>query len=692
MSRAPASLAQALLSPRRIALVGASADATRLTARAQLYLRRHGFSGALLPVHPTAGEILGEPAFASVRDIPGAVDHAFILVGTARVEAAVADCIAHGVPVATILADGFAEAGAEGAARQARLLDMAQGKIRLLGPNSMGVMDFHARTMMCVNAALAAEAPLPAGRLSLVSHSGSMMGALLSRGLARGIGFAKMVGTGNEADLSAGEVASLLADDPDTAAILLFLETIRDAEALARAAARAHANAKPIIAYKLGRSAAGAALAETHTGAIAGSDAAVDAFLRANGIVRVELLETLLEIAPMLVGRRPPSAPRRAVSVMTTTGGGGALVVDRLGLAGIAAVPPTPSMRETLAAQGIEVGSAPLTDMTLAGTQRARVAAVLQALLEAPHTDAAIAVVGSSAQFRPEDAVAGLLGAATAQKPFAAFLAPQADASLRLLAEAGIAAFRTPEACADALRAYLDWQRPRPAPPPPQDLPAVGAVADEAGARRLFASLGVASPFAVIEAEAIRPGLPCPIPFPVAAKILSPDIPHKTEVGGVALGLDAATFADGIAALLRRVRVHRPEARIRGVLVAPMVRPLAEAILGYRRDPQVGPVVVLGAGGVLAEALGDAVLRLGPVDQAEAMAMIEAVKGLAGVRGYRGLPRGDLAALAAAVSAFSRLAHLPAIDQAEINPLAILPEGQGVAVLDALAVAEGEPG
>ena len=684
------SVAGALLSPRRIALVGASADATRLTARAQIYLRRHGYSGTLYPVNPNAGMVLGEPAYPSIGALPGPVDHAFILVATARVEQALADCIAAGIPVATILADGFAEAGAEGAARQARLLDLARGKLRLLGPNSMGVMDFHARTMLCVNATLEAEPPLAPGRLSVVSHSGSVMGSLLSRGLARGIGFAKMVGTGNEADLTAGEIAMMLVDDPDTQAILLFLEAIRDADWLAQAARAAHAAGKPIIAYKLGRSDSGAALAATHTGAIAGSDAAVDAFFRASGIVRVDMLETLIEIAPMLIGTRPPETPRRAVSVMTSTGGGGAMVVDRLGTFGITARGPTPEMIARLAARGVAIGDASLTDMTLAGTRREKVEAVLSELLATPHTDAAIAVVGSSAQFRPQDAVAGILAAQRGGKPLAVFLAPQADASLRLLADAGIAAFRTPEACADAVRAWLDWQAPR-APPQPVAMPRAGAVLDEAGARKLFASLGLDSAFAVVETERIRPGAPCPLPFPVAAKIISPDIPHKTEAGGVALGLTAATYADAITAMLRRVRQHRPEARIDGVLIAPMVKPLAEALLGFRRDPQVGPVVVLGTGGVLAEVFADAVLRLAPVTEAEAMAMIASVKGLAGVRGYRGLPRGDLAALAQAVVRFSHLAHMPDIFQAEINPLAILPEGQGVVVLDALAVPAGGP-
>jgi acyl-CoA synthetase (NDP forming) len=683
------SLAEALLSPRAIALIGASADPSRMAARAQTYLLRHGYSGALFPINPNAREIQGIKAYPSLSAVRQNVEHAFILLGTDRVETAVADCIAHGVTVATILADGFAEQGAAGAARQARLADLARGRIRLLGPNSMGIMDFHGQTMLSVNAALEAEPPFQAGALSVVSHSGSVLGTLLSRGAARGTGFARMVSTGNEADLSAGEIATMLVADDETQAVLLFLESIRNADALAEAARRAHAANKPIIAYKLGRSAEGAALAETHTGAIAGSDAAADAFFRAHGIVRVEFLETLLELAPMLIGRRPRSGTRRAASVITSTGGGGAMVVDRLGMLGIATRGPSPEVVRHLADRGVQVSEAALTDMTLAGTKPGNVQAVLDAVLAAPDTDVAVAVVGSSAQFRPQDALAGILAAARTDKPLAVFLAPQADASLRLLAEAGIAGFRTPEACADAVRAWLDWRPPAAPPARPATLPRVGAVADEAGARRLFAALGLPSAYMVLEEASLRPGLSCPLPFPVAAKILSPDIPHKTEAGGVALGLNPATFSDGIAAMLRRVRQHRPEARILGVLVAPMVRPLAEAILGYRRDPEVGPVVVLGSGGVLAEILADAALRLAPVSEAEAAEMILEVKGMAAVRGFRGMPRGDLAALARAIAAFSHLAWLPEVTQAEINPLGVMPDGSGVVVMDALAVADG---
>lgn len=648
-------LSSSLFAPRRIALVGASSDPSRLTARAQIYLRKHGYTGDLFPVNPRADTVLNEKAYPSLRDIPGVIDFVYILVGTQHVEAAIADCAARGVPVAAILADGFAETGAEGAERQVRLLDAARaGGLRLLGPNSMGVINIPAATACSVNAALEAERLLP-GRWSLVSQSGSVMGALASRANARGFGFAKMVGMGNEVDLTAGEIADLLVDDPDTDAILLFLETIRRPEFYERAARRAHALGKPIIAYKLGRSEAGAKLAATHTGAMAGSDAAADAFLRALGIVRVTEIEALLEIPPLLIGRAPPAAPKRAVRVVTTTGGGGAMVVDRLGLSGIV--------------------TADMLDTTLAGM--GNVAKALSDARSAADTDVAIAVIGSSAQFRPQDAVSGVLKA-EGPHPICAFLAPQADQSLKLLAEAGIAAFRTPESCADAVRAYIEWQTPRPAIDP-GDLTAVAtllpAAVDEPGARAVFAALGVPNSAVRIDPDALPP-----LAYPVALKAVSAEIAHKTEAGAVALNVPDTDALRRVAADMRA----RLGARITGFIVQPMAKGVGEAILGYRRDPLVGPIIVLGAGGVLAEVYRDVVLHIAPVDEAEAMAMIQQVKGLAPARGYRGMAKGDLSALARAIAAVSRLAALPLVREAEINPLIVMPEGQGVVMADAL--------
>jgi len=675
-------LAQALLNPRRIALIGASADEQRLTARPQRYLRRHGFTGELFPVNPRAAEVLGERAYASLADIPGEIDFAYILLGTDNVEAQVVACAARGIPVACVLADGFAEAGPEGAALQARVLAAAQASgLRLLGPNSMGVVNLHARTALTTNAALEAE-DLPAGRVALVSQSGSMMGALLSRGAARGLGFSHLIGTGNEADLTAGEIASLLLDDPDVDAVALFLEAIRAPEQMAAAAAKARELRKPIIALKLGRSPFGAELATSHTGALAGSDAAADAFFRAHGILRVSMLESLLELPLLVAGRRAPAQSHGAVSVMTTTGGGGALAVDALGVLGIEARKPDAKAAAKLEAAKFNA-HARLLDLTLAGARPDRVIAALDALRAAEDTDLVLAVIGSSAQFRPKDAVAGIVeGVKVPGKPVAAFLAPQAEASLRLLAEAGIAAFRTAESAADCINAFCAWQAPRDTAEMAAPAITLPARPDEADARGVFAALGLESPFAVMQdtpPEGMR--------YPVALKILSPDLAHKTEVGGVALNIaDAAALAEVAAAMRARVTAAAPGAKITGMLVQPMAKGLAEAILGFRRDPEVGPVVLLGAGGVLSELHRDIALRLAPVDLDTAREMIAEVRALKPLSGWRNLPLGDLEALAQAVVAASRLAAVEQVAEAEINPLIVGRPGEGVTVADAWVV------
>jgi acetate---CoA ligase (ADP-forming) len=654
-----APFASALFDPRRIALIGASTDATRLTARAQVYLRRHGFTGELFPVNPRADTVLNERAYRNLKDIPGEIDFAYILVNTQNVEGAIQDCADRHVPVACVLADGFAETGPEGVALQQRVVETARnGGVRLLGPNSMGVINIPRRTACSVNAVLEADAMLP-GRWSLVSHSGSVMGTLASRAAARGCGFAKIVGTGNEADLTAGEIADLLVDDPETDAILLFLETIRRPEMFERAARRAHAAGKPIVAYKLGRSEAASKLATTHTGAIAGSDAAADAFFRSIGIVRVDQFETLLEIPPLLLTGRPADPPKRAVRIVTTTGGGGAMVVDRLGIA--------------------QVATAHMLDTTLAGASKAFVSNALNEARDADDADLAIAVIGSSAQFRPQEGVAGVI-AATGRHPICAFLVPHAEAALRLLNEAGIAAFRTPESCADAVRAYLDWRVPR-TEAERADVSAAAALLagaqDEPGARAVFAALGLPN-----SAIAIDPEAPPALAYPVALKAVSASIAHKTEAGAVALNVtDAAALRAAAGAMKARLGDQ-----ITGFIAQPMAKGLGEAILGYRRDPLVGPIVALGAGGVLAEIYADVALRLAPVTEAEAWEMIAEVKGFAPLRGYRGMPKGDLAALARAVAAFSRLAALEGVTEAEANPLIVMPEGQGIVMADALVV------
>jgi acyl-CoA synthetase (NDP forming) len=649
-------LAQALFAPRAVALIGASGDPQKNTARPQRYLRKHGYAGRIVPINATRDEVLGERAYRRLADAPGEIDHAFIMVED--VEAALEDCARKAVAVASIYSNGFADAGATGAERQARLVERARSLgVRLLGPNSMGVIDLPGRVALTVNAVLEADA-LPAGSTSLVSQSGTMLGTLLSRGAARGLGYAKLVSVGNEADLGVGELVELLVADAHTKVIALFLETVRDAERLARAARKAHAAGKPIVAYKLGRSALGVALARSHTGALAGEDAAVDAYLRDCGIVRVDMLESLIEIPPLVSSREPPELERPArVAVVTTTGGGAAAVVDRLGL------------------HGIELAT--MHDLTMAGNAQGYRATLAQ-LLASADCDAVLAAVGSSAQFHPEFAVEPIVAAQRTAKPLVAFLTPHAERSLALLAERGVPAFRTPEACADSLAAFFAWRAPRQFGDEwgqtLRSVPDLGPIPDlvRAPSPNWFAVLAALGIPVVEQAIVQAPDYAHRVPYPVALKRLG--VAHKTEQGAVVLNIrDGAELAQHA----RRLGDER-------LLVQRMEHGLAEAIVGYRDDPVVGPLVLVGAGGTLAELYRDVAVALAPVNEAEARAMIERVKGLAMVCGYRNLPRGDTAALARVVAALSRLALIPGrpVREAEANPVIV--KREGVVAVDAL--------
>ena len=676
-------IANALFNPGSIALIGASSDGKKNAGRPQRYLSEHGFKGQIYPVNPFRDTIQGLPAYKSVKDIPGLVDHVFIMTPSDLVAEILKDSAAAGARVATIYSDGFAETGAQGQARQKEIVEIAKAHgIRLIGPNSMGIINTHNGMALSVNAVL--EMPeLISGRVSVVSQSGTVLGTLLSRGAARGVGFSKLVSVGNESDLGVGEVANLLVDDDETDVILLFLEGIRDAERLAEAAARAHQKNKPIIAYKLGKSEAGRQLAVSHSGALASSGRTTDAYFRRHGIIGIEMLEALFEMPPLVMGRQPK--PGNRVSVITTTGGGAAMVADRLGQHGLELVGPTDKLRERLREHNLEIGSGPLVDLTMAGTREGVYGAALQALLENEECDAVVCVVGSSGQFHPELAVAPILSAANSDKFVAAFIAPQADQSLMRLAEAGIAAFRTPEACADAVAAALSWQQPTPVIKRASVKIPKQKSFNERDALDLFQSLGIT----VVKSMPIShvSDLVPDMTFPVVAKVLSDEIAHKSEVGGVRVGIsDVADLEIALKEIRTSVRAALPMAEVDKFLIQAQESGVAEVLLGYRDDPEVGPVVILGSGGVMAEVLDDVAIGMAPMDLAQAHELIDQVKGLALLNGYRGLPKGDVEALAQAIVDISSLAATEGarIIEAEINPLLVKSEGQGVVALDGL--------
>ncbi|MEM0989428.1 MAG: acetate--CoA ligase family protein [Pseudomonadota bacterium] len=681
-------LAQAIFTPKAVALIGLSSRADTPAGRTLGYLRTTGYGGRIVVVNPARETVQGEPALSSILDADPVPEHAYILVGTERVEQAVRDCAKAGVKVASIVADGFAEAGGDGVAAQARLVEAARdGGLRLLGPNSMGVGDLHSGALITTNAIYQEPDPLK-GRISLISQSGSMMGGLISRARAIGLGFSRVASVGNECDLGVPEIGQAMLSDPNTDVLALFLETIRDADGLARLAASAHAMGKPVIAYKLGRSQLGAEMAVAHTGALLAEDAVADAFLADIGIARVTSLESLVEAPLLFAGRQPfTHAPR--VGVLTTTGGGGATVADRLALEGVAIQPPSNATKDAVSGTGLSASFGPMVDLTMAGAAPDFVQPTVEAVAADPDVDLVLSVTGSSGRSAPQRTVSPLASANLHGKPLAAFIVPEAPESLRQLTATGIPAFRSPETAADSIGAFCRWRAPRigalarpPAAPATETL-------DEAGSLSLLADLGV--PTVPTVTCPVGTASDLPFAYPVAAKVLSDALPHKTEAGGVQLDIqDGPQLIAAGQAIKTSVQAHHPGVEVDHLLIAPMVRPLQEVLIGYRLDPQVGPVITLAPGGILVGLYDDKAVRLAPVDHAEARTMIDEVAGLAPIRGHRGLPRGDLDALAHAIAALSTLAlHPDTITEAEANPVMVL--AQGVMAADGLVIrAKGE--
>ena len=683
-----------LFSPSSVAFYGASNDTAKMAGRPFHFLLKHGFEGRAYPINRNRDTVLGHRAYPDLAALPETPEHVFVLLPTEAVETALEECAAAGVRVATVFAGGYAETGAEGAARQRRLVDIARpAGMRLVGPNCLGMINPHRKLALSAANVLELDRLIP-GTITVISQSGSLTGTILSRGRDLEIGFAKLISVGNEADLTLGEIGLACVEDPATELFLLFLETLRERDRIAAFARAAHAAGKPVVVYKLGRSEAGRTATLSHTGALVGPDEAVDAFFAAHGLLRVDLFETLLDIAPLVAGRRPPatSLARRdaGVSVITTTGGGGAMVVDRLGSQGLRLVGPSDETVRRSRDKGIAVQPSTMVDLTAAGIRHDIVHDAIDSVLANPDADAVVMVAGSTAQFYPHLAVDPIVDFAGSDKPLAAYIVPPSEDSRRLLIGAGIAAFRSPEAAADAIAALFRWRAPS-APDAPVDGAAAPAAlarirgrADEMQALTVFAALGIEAAASAI----VDPGTAARMEFgyPVAVKALAAELAHKSDAGGVILDVgDAEALASAIAAIRDNLARRDPGLARASILVQRMESGVAEALVGFMRDAQAGPVVIVGVGGIDAELHDDTAVRLAPVSLAEAREMIEEVRGLAVLRGLRGRPRGDAEALARAVVAMSSLAQAaPRVAEAEINPLIVRREGSGAVAVDGL--------
>lgn len=692
-SAADSALWKTLFAPESIALIGASDDAAKTSSRPLQYLRQAGYKGTIFPINPRKQNVLGERCWATIADLPAPPEHAFILTQADDAVVAAAECARAGVRAATILATGFSEGGVAGGTRVAALRSICEKTgLRILGPSSLGIINLHRGSLITANAAFA-EPGLRAGKTFVASHSGSMLGGLLSRGLARGAAFAGFVSVGNEIDLSLGEICLATLNDPNIEGYLLFLEHLHHSDALRTFALAASRAGRPVVAYKLGRSSEAAELALSHTGALAGTDDVAEAFFSDCGITRITNLDAFLDTLP-LHKSIPAAATKRIprIGVVTTTGGGAAMAVDELAMKSAAIAKPSADTYARLRELGVRAAEERIVDLTMAGTQYAVMKAAIDVMRSAPEFDLVLIVVGSSARFHPDLAVKPIIDSFLGDRgsPLAAFIVPDAPNAQAMLTAAGVPTFATPESCADSIVSTFNRRLPA-ARSPHRVAGNTGHQLDEVASYGVFKEAGIphveTTVLDFIDAETPLP----PFQYPVAIKVLSHELAHKSDIGGVRINVkDESSLRQDIRAMRETLAVARPDLALRHVIVQPMVSGVAEFLLGYRLDPDVGPLVMLAAGGIYAELYIDKSIRLAPVSLADAREMISEVRLSKMLTGFRNKARGDIDKLAEAIVSMSRLAlrtGSPIVD-AEINPLIVREQGNGVVAVDAVVRVE----
>ena len=687
-----------LMKPRSVAVIGASADPTKTAGRPVAYLTKHGFAGAIYPVNPRADVIGGLKSYPDVQSLPEAPDVGVVLLGAERAHEAVRELAARGTAAAIVLASGYTEVGAEGARRQQQLLEAAGG-MRILGPNTIGLVNLTDRITLSATGALEMQ-DFEAGSIGVVSQSGGILGALLSRAAARGIGLSKLISTSNEADLDMADFINHLADDEATSVIALYMEGVRNPAKFKAAALKAARKGKPVVVFKVGRSESGAAAAVSHTGALAGADRMYDALFREVGVIRAQTFSDLLDLpAALVTGRRLAG---RRVAVLTSTGGAGTLVADSLGTAGFET--PAPDEATAAALRALQSGDHAVLDrnpidVTLAGLQPALLRGAITSLLASPSYDAVVVIVGSSGLAMPDLMASAIHDSLPgSDKPLVVFVSPHAPGIASLLNQRGVPAFMAPESCTSALAAMLEtaqWKEPAVRGDDAavtvriDDLP--DGPLNEAEAKNLFARFGVPcvrerivgnAEEAVAAARELGTGK-------VVLKILSSEITHKSDVGGVAVGIAADRVGERLERMAAEVS-ERAGVRPAQFLVQEMVEGGVELILGCHRDP-LGSAVLLGMGGVTAELLKDTALRMVPpggLSRDEALSLVRELRTWPLLDGFRGRKLADVDALVSAIVAFSRMIDAlgERLVEAEINPVFVLPKGEGVRAADGVAV------
>ncbi|MCR2764331.1 acetate--CoA ligase family protein [Microbacterium sp. zg.B48] len=699
-----------LLHARSIAIVGASDDPNKASGRTLHYLKKYGYAGRIFPVNPNRPVVQGLRAYAGIDDLPETPELAVVVVPAASVIDAVSDLGRRGTPVAIVFASGFAEAGPDGTLQQDALARVARETgIRVLGPNCVGSVGAASSVTAAFMSGLDQDRfELVDDGVAFVTQSGAMGAFVLSMAQSSGVGLGRFVSTGNEADITLPEVIEGLVADPSTAAVLGYIEGVRDPRAFRRALATARRRRVPTVFMKVGRSAHGAATAQSHTGALVGSDAVYDGLFAQYGVYRADDLSTLMDLGRIFAMRRLAAGPR--LSIVTLSGGAGVLMTDAAEELGLDVSPWSgPSQQraaEALPSFASVVNPIDVTGAMIAEPQILRDA--LEIALDSPDTDVAVVMIGNLD--REESVVVDHIraAAATSDKPLVVVWVGGSGHPIATLSREHIPTFDEPLRAMRAIATLVDWSAvagqgtglrrgtgastQEPADAGDHRVEGSNPTLDEVAAKSILAEFGlpiveeteVADADGAVDA-AVATG------FPVVVKLLSEEVQHKSEHGFVAVGLGDVSSVREAADRITSGAVAMGIGD-RRLVVQRMVRSETELLLGMRRDAAFGPVIALGIGGVLTELAADVQVRLPPLSASDAESMIDSLRNTRVLHGFRGRAPADRSLLVKAILDFSRLLEDTGdrFDSIEVNPLLIDEHGAPIAV-DALMIEAADP-
>ncbi|NOZ27143.1 MAG: acetate--CoA ligase [Chloroflexi bacterium] len=685
------------VSPESVAIIGASKTPGKLGYAVLQNVLQYGFPGSIYPINPKGGEILGLKAYPSVLDVPGPIDLAVIVIPSQFIAKVLDECGRKGIRGVVIISAGFREIGPEGMQRERELLRIAkQYGIRIIGPNCLGIID----TLVPLNASFAATMP-DQGSIAFMSQSGALCTSILDMAKPQGIGFSRFVSLGNKADLNEIDFLEAWADDPHSAVITAYLEGITEGPRFMQVA-REVTRKKPVITIKSGTTSAGSRAVSSHTGTLAGSDRAYEAAFKQTGVIRARSVQELFDFAVAFARQPIPESDR--VAVVTNAGGPGIMCTDALEKAGLHLAQLTDETRQNLG-DHLPAAASVLNPIDVLGDALAdRYELAVEAAVNDPNVGAVIVIL--TPQFMTEiekTAEAVVRVSQRSSKPILGCFMGEANVGpgVDILNRGGVPNYQVPERAAEALAAmwsYRQWLEQ-----PDDEIPRFEA--DRERVRQVFdavrssgrVTMGEVEARAVLEAY----GVPLPkselarsaeeaveiaerIGYPVVMKIASPDILHKTDIGGVKVNLmTASDVRDAFDLITYRAGRYMPNAEIWGCLVQQQVSGGKEVILGMSRDPQFGPLLLFGLGGIYVEALKDVTFRVAPIGRRAAMEMMREIRAYPLLRGVRGEEPSDLEAIADILLRISQLVtDFPEIVEMDINPLKVFDRGKGALALD----------